>query len=143
MQSSFIKVAQRAKLRLSQMCCDRGVTPPLADVENEVPKGRNAIMINPAANSAYLLITITRQSENDNRHFWCTITTGLLAKYAKGITAEWNTPEITSVLVAGYMRDFTKPGLSKIERLAKLRGAGKELFKVSPDHFILKMHSGS
>ena len=33
------------------------------------------------------------------------------------------------------MRDFTKPGLSKIERLAKLRGAGKELFKVSPDHF--------
>ena len=112
-----------------------GPASPLAEAEEDMPKGRNAIMLIPAAKRADLQITITRQAENDSRHFWCTVTTGLLAEYAKGITAEWNTPEVTSALVAGYMRDFTKAGLSKIERLAKLRGAGKNLYRASPDHF--------
>jgi hypothetical protein len=108
---------------------------PLAKTEEVVPKRQNAITLIPSAKRADLLISITRQAENDNRHFWCTVTTGLLAEYAKGVTAEWNTPEITSTLVAGYMRDFTKAGLSKIERFAKLRGAGKSLYQASPDHF--------
>jgi hypothetical protein len=108
---------------------------PAAEGSKERLKERNTIIVDPIARPADLMITITKQAENDNRHFWCTVTTSLLPKYENGITAEWNPPDVTNTLVSGYMREFTKPGLSKIERLAKLRGAGKELYKVSPDHF--------
>jgi len=93
------------------------------------------LAVDASVKNADLLITVTSQVENDNRHFWCTVQTDLLPEYTKGVTKEWVTGEVTNNIVAGYMQDFTKPGLSKIQRLTKLRGAGKELFKASPAIF--------
>ena len=113
-----------------------GITPfPKPKSLEGLPKARMAIAIDPGTVAADLVVTVTSQLENDNRHFWCTVMTRLLPEYTRGITDEWITAEVTSAVVGNFMRDFTKAGLNKIERLAKLRGAGKDLYKASPDIF--------
>jgi hypothetical protein len=106
--------------------------PPAAAAPEGLPKMHDTITVDLTAKLADLLISITAQAENDNRHFWCTVETRLLPEYAKGVTVEWTTGVSTGTLVAGFMEDFTKAGLSKIERFAKLRGVGKQLYRTSP-----------
>lgn len=100
-----------------------------------LPKMGEAIVLEPGTKQADLVVTVASQGDNDQRHFWCTVQTPHLKEYVEGITTEWNLPDVTSAIVSGYMQAFTAPGLSKIERLASLRGAGKNLFKLSPEVF--------
>jgi hypothetical protein len=94
-----------------------------------------SLRVNSGAIPADLTVTIVSSRANDGRQFWCTVQTPLLSKYADGISGEWNLPNTAFDIVNNYMANFTKKGACATERIAALRGAGKQLFRAAPDVF--------
>jgi hypothetical protein len=94
-----------------------------------------SVRVNWGAIPADLTVTIVSARANDGRQFWCTVQTPLLSKYAAGVSEEWNLPNTTFDIVTNYMANFTKKGACSTERIAALKGAGKQLFRAAPDVF--------
>jgi hypothetical protein len=109
---------------------DQGV--PSADPVNA---RTGSVRVNCGATPADLTVTIVSARANDGRQFWCTVQTPLLSKYANGVSEEWNLPNTTFDIVTNYMANFTKKGAFATERIAALRGAGKQLFRAAPEVF--------
>jgi hypothetical protein len=116
----------------------RRVSSPLTDTPEPIEvesSGPTPIVIEAVARPADLTVEVLTQPTNDGRHFWCIVRTPLLEKYSQGLKDEWNLPDVASGIVNGFMTEFTIKGMSKLQRIAALKGAGKKLFDASPKVF--------
>lgn len=82
-----------------------------------------------------LRITVYSDPINNDRQFWCTVSTPHLWAYTDGKQGVWNLKETTSETVHGFMERFTADNTSPDQLIAELRGAGKLLFDASPQIF--------
>lgn len=85
-----------------------------------------------------LLITITLGEENDGRHFHLRLSGPLFDRYKKpddDKALPWILPASAKDIVYGHMQGFTASATTPSELIAKLRGAGIELFKSTPKRF--------
>lgn len=105
----------------------------LATAAPEAPAPR--LSVEPAAQPADLTVVVTASAGNDNRHFWCTVSTPLLDAFRGGVTQEWNLPDTAFNIVKGFMAEFTASGVGPLMRIASLRGAGKQLYDAAPQNF--------
>jgi hypothetical protein len=93
------------------------------------------LTIDPNAGDADLTITVSTLPINDGRQFDCLVQSPLHPALTAGVTGTWNLPEVAAAIVARHMARFTARGMTSRQRVAALRGAGKEFFRVAPAVF--------
>lgn len=88
--------------------------------------------VDTTARTADLQVTVIADPINNGRQFHCIVYSPLLQETHE---SAWNLNEVTSQIVASYMRRFTRGGLTNPQRLDALRGAGIQLFDAAPEVF--------
>ena len=131
------RVSRKVPIVGEKSAPEANAAPEIPEEENvsEAKGAKERIRIDAVAQPADLTVEIISTPANDGRHFWCTVRTPLLPEYKEGVSEEWNLPDVASSIVGGYMTEFTTKGMSKEQRLASLKGAGRKLFEASPGVF--------
>jgi hypothetical protein len=99
------------------------------------PKPQATLQFEAFTDAPELIVEIVKTPANDGRQYWCIVRTPHYRKYAGGVTGDWNLDRDTADTVNEYLGDFTIKGSTNAYRMASLRAAGKDFFKVSPKIF--------
>ena len=111
------------------------IAGPTQAPANRADASQSVIHVESAARPTDLTVVIAAAAENDTRHFWCTVQTPHLEQFRDGVAQAWNLPDSTFNIVNGFMSEFTADGISKLMRIASLRGAGRKLYEAAPQNF--------
>lgn len=84
---------------------------------------------------ADLQITVHADPINNDRQFWCTVSTPHLPQFRSGKLGVWNLKNTVSETVQEYMASFTSDATGVDQLIAELRGAGLAFFDAAPQIF--------
>jgi len=87
------------------------------------------------SSEADLTVHVTAASRAETNRFTCVVSTNLLEERKEPSQQEWRLERATGELVREMMEDFTDETTTGAQLANRLRSAGKDLFKVSPDVF--------
>jgi CHAT domain len=93
----------------------------------------SALGVDGKATAADLIVDICDPG-NSLRNFECVLTTSLVDAYKTGVHCKWNLNDTTSQIVSSFFQLFTTCK-DPSQCLAALKGAGRNLFKATPDEF--------
>jgi hypothetical protein len=121
------KVTRRVRIKLPRPAREAR-RPRRTRTEGEVRLGTSA-------GEPDLTVEVGAAPDSNSRHFWCRVTSRHLPDLADEPAQRWDLPQVARDIVVSYMDGFTEEGLSGNQRLARLSGAGVQLFGVAPENF--------
>ncbi len=118
--------------RLMSLNLDLDV-PESAEVNERMAVG--TLRVEPEAERPDLTVQVRAQPINDGRQFQCWVSTPLIEAEEEERWEDWNLPSSAESIVRGYMGNFVDEAASSLERLASLKGSGRQLFDAAPECF--------
>lgn len=106
-----------------------------AEEPSDSPPLGKIIIVPHGAPPVDLRVTIYPDPINNDRQFWCTVSTPHLPDFREGKKGYWNLKNTVSETVQGFMARFTADETGADQLVAELNGAGLSLFDASPDIF--------
>lgn len=103
--------------------------------EAEDVEARLEIGINGLPPADLTITVLANRDFNDQKHFWCLVSTPHLQRYHQRVTGSWILSDSTQKVVEGFMGKFTAAETRKAQLISELSGAGMLLFEAAPQLF--------
>jgi hypothetical protein len=107
----------------------------IAKGETKDVEARLEIGINGLPPADLTITVLANRDYNDQKHFWCLVSTPHLPRYHHRVTCSWILNDSTQKVVEGFMGKFTAADTKKAQLISELSGAGMLLFNAAPQLF--------